>query len=46
MKRVTMLVVFACMTITGFGLARAGEEYSALYKGSEEFERIKELVGV
>ncbi len=46
MKKVTMLVVFACMTLTGFGLARAGEKYGAPYKGSKEFERIKELVGV
>jgi hypothetical protein len=46
MKKVTMLFVFACIALTGFGLARAGEEYSAPYKGSKEFERIKELVGV
>jgi len=46
MKKVTMLVVVACMTLTGFGLARAGEEYGAPYKGSKEFERLKELAGV
>jgi len=46
MKKVTMLIVLACVTLTGFSLARAGEEYGAPYKGSKEFERIKELVGV
>lgn len=30
MKKVTMLVVLACITLTGFSLARAGEEYGAL----------------
>lgn len=45
MKKATIWVVFACMTLTGFGLARAGEEYGTPYKGSKEFERIKELVG-
>jgi hypothetical protein len=46
MKKVTMLVVLALMTLTGFGLARAVDEYGTPYKGSKEFERIKELVGV
>jgi hypothetical protein len=46
MKRVTMLVVLACMALTGFGPVRADEEYGAPYKGSKAFERVKELVGV
>jgi len=46
MRKVTMLVLLACVTLTGFGLAIAGGEYGAPYKGSKEFERIKGLVGV
>lgn len=47
MRRVmTLLYTAVCFFLAGSLVSHAGEYHSAPYKGSPEFERVKQLVGV
>ena len=45
-KLAPLLITAFCFSLAGLFVAHAGEYQSALYTGSTEFERMKQLVGV
>jgi hypothetical protein len=44
-KSSALLIAVVCLSLAGLLLAHAGEDQSAPYTGSKEFERMKQLVG-
>ena len=44
-KLMLLLITSMCLSLTGLFVAYAGENHSAPYTGSKEFERMKQLVG-
>ena len=47
MRKLALLLIAAvCLSLTGLSVAYAGENQTASYTGSKEFERMKQLVGV